>query len=258
MDRIMQPIIASISNDDAAPVCIKPARFKAFVRLLRDLVKLHGPRPIRIENSRISQWVGSANYYLDVDMSNLLVADGEQGSGAPISFQLVFLPEDIKDLSTLVGASVELREYGSSYGFVSENYEVRIQKAPDLSQGAVLTFPEAVETVGEAVADVNWAGLKAYVAKSRLAMLCCFEDQLEMIRVPGKLPFLLNPSSRIALEGKSPNAVFSSQHFLALAGELELTLCLLRTGESYWLKTSSKPSLINNLTSYECLYSGCV
>ncbi len=258
MNTFVQSITASIDNVNAASVCIKPAKFKALVRLLRDLVKLHGPRPIRIENSRISQWVGSANYYLDVDMSNLLDVDGEQGSRVPISLQFVLLPEDIKALTGLVGGSVELREHANSYAFASEHFEVHLQKAPGLGQGAILTFPHGVEDVGEAVASVNWAALKQYVGNKRTVTLYTYSEQLEMIGVAGKSPFLLNPSSRLALAGQAPNAVLVSQHFLTLAGELELTLGLLRTGENFWLKTSSRPCLVNNLASYECLYSGCV
>ena len=48
----------------------------------------------------------------------------------------------------------------------------------------------------------------------------------------------------------------TSQKFLALAGDLELSLGIYRNDRGYWLKTSSKPSMVNNLTTYELLCEG--
>jgi len=79
---------------------------------------------------------------------------------------------------------------------------------------------------------------------------------LEQVSVRGKRPYTLHKDSALCLKGCNPDLVLTSQNFLALAGEHELSLGIYRKDNCYWLKTSSRPSLINNLTTYECLFVG--
>jgi len=110
MDVILEDIKAIRTAGHSNLICtMKPARFKAFIRVVRDLVKLHGPHPIRFENGRMAQPIGQANFIVDLDMSNILGSDeGKQDVTPPeakgFSGNFIACDTHLRELSSLIGA----------------------------------------------------------------------------------------------------------------------------------------------------------
>ena len=246
---------------------LEPARFKAFVRLACQLVKLHGPRPISIKNSRLLQAIGQPTFLVDIDLGNYLPAadsaadsdddDAKQG----ISFDFQATAEEIVQLKDLVGesATIDVYDRGDWLFFSDGQQDVPLWKPAQPVPPLAVTLPTDAERIGEEVLITDRAVLKKYVGKSGFVALLAYADQLEKIKVPGKQPRALVVSAGGMFPvDRAHELALTSQKFLALAGDLELSLGIYRNDRGYWLKTSSKPSMVNNLTTYELLYAGRV
>ena len=263
----MEPVKALTSQEP--PVCIiKSARYRAFVRLTRQVIKLHGPRPIQIQNSRIFQPLGHRFFWADIDLANILTppaaednssaTDAEVGTHG-VSFCLQATESDLRQLPAFVGAE-RIAVYGEGHELVFSNDQTGghlFRPTPGVIHSAA-HLPTDDNRIGEEVKIDDRSALSSYVAKTGFVSLCCYKGQLEQISVRGKHPYTLHKNSAPWLKGRRPDLVLTSQNFLALAGGLELSLGIYRNAAGYWLKTSSKPSLINNLTTWECLYEGRV
>ena len=251
------------------PVCIfKPARYKAFVRVARQMAKLHGPRPIQIQDSRIFQPLGHRFFWADIDLANILtppaVEDNSSAKDAEVdmhgvSFRIQVTERDLRQLPAFAGAEwITVSGDGGELVFSDDHTEGRLfQPAPGVIHSAA-HLPTDDDRIGEDVLIADRSALASYAAKAGFVTLRCFKGQLEQVSVRGKPPYTLHKNSAPWLKGRSPDLVLTSQNFLALAGGLELSLGIYHNDAGYWLKTSSKPSLINNLTTWECLYEGRV
>ena len=252
------------------PLCtFKPARFKEFVRLTRQLVKLHGPRPICIENSRLFQPIGHLNFWVDIDLANILVDAGSKaGAASPkgktaidqgISFAFQATESELRGLAAIAGKSkVNVWDRGGEIVFAGAHVEAGLQNSTRPSSFLKLKLPTDEHRIGEEVVEIELADLRQYVGKARYVTLLGYQGQIEQVVVRGKRPYTLYAASSPTLKGQKPSFALTSQNFLDLAGEKDLKLGIFRNDHGYWLKTSSRPSLINNLTTYECLYEGSV
>lgn len=263
MNQQMSDVQATAPSPE--PLCtLKPARFKAFVRLTRQLVKLHGPRPICIENSRLFQPIGHPNFWVEIDLCNILEDAGSKaGAASPkgktaiapgISFAFQATTQDIDGLAGLAGKSkVDVWDLDNELLFANANTPAGLQKPARPMSFPQMNLPLDENKIGEEIAQIDLADLRLYVGKASYVTLLGYHGQLEQIQVPGKRPYTLYAPSGPALIGQKPDVALISQNFLDLAGELQLSLSIYQKGDVYWLKTSSRPSLINNLTTYECL-----
>jgi len=252
------------------PICIfKPARYNAFVRLARQLVKLHGPRPICIENSRLFQPIGHLNFWVDMDLANILEGAGSKaGAASPkgktaiaqgISFAFQATESELRGLAAIAGKSeVNVWDREGEIVFAGAHIEAGLQKSTRPSSFLKLEFPADEHKIGEEVEKIELADLRQYVGKARYVTLLGYQGQIEQVEVRGKRPYTLYAASIPTLKGQKPSFALTSQNFLNLAGEKDLKLGIFRNDHGYWLKTSSRPSLINNLTTYERLYEGSV
>lgn len=246
---------------EGAPLyCFTPARFKGFVQIFRRVIKIHGPSPVRIDNGRMAQPIGNKHFLVEMDLKNILI--GEQASEddaltMPASLDFIACEKHFKELSAITGkGAVEVYDQGDTLLFTDGHIEARLSKpfspAPHLPTPIISDAQE----FGEMVRDVEISGLNKYRGKSKYVSLLCYGEQLEQVAAPGKHPYTLHRASKGTLAGRQPDHVFTSQHFLALAGKLELSLTIYRNELGFWLKTSSRPGLINALTTYELLYQG--
>lgn len=250
-------------------VTLKPARAKAFVRLAIELVKLHGPRPIFVQNTRLRQPIGHPHFLVDIDLTELLkpaggnstspASDPKQGLGASFAFQAT--KEHLQRLLSVVGKSeVRVYDQGDDLVFANAHTQAHLLKALLPVPSLALALPADEHRLGEEIQlqgkAGGWDDLKTYIGKARYVMLLCSAGQLEQVQVQGKAPFTLRAPSGPPLGGQKPDSVYISQHFLALAGEPALTLSMIRNEDGVWLKTYSKPNLISNITTYERLYEG--
>ncbi|MBI4805044.1 MAG: hypothetical protein HY795_07395 [Desulfovibrio sp.] len=258
-------------------ITLQPARAKAFVRLAIEVVKLHCPRPIYVQNSRLSQPIGHHGFLVDIDLGKILSPVGgekgpsvsETGQGQGVSFAFQAIEEDLRRLLAVAGgAQVSIFDQGDELVFANAHTQARLLKAVPPSPPFTLAVPADEHRIGEevklqgqakgGVRSADLADLKAYIGKSRYVTLLCCAGQLEQVQVQGKSPFTLHEASTPALEDKKPDLACVSQHFLALAGQLDLRMSLFRNEHGLWLKTSSRASLIDHLTTYECLYEGSI
>ena len=253
------------------PLCtINPARFKAFAKLMENLVKLHGPRPIAIRNSRLLQAIGQPTFLVDIDLGNILVAaksdtesddetkSDEANSGLSFDFQAT--ANEVKQLKDLIGKPpVNVYDRGNRLVFSDGQQEVPLWKPSLPVPPLTTTLPTDDQRIGEDVVIEDRSALHKYCGKCNYVSLLVYADQLEKVVVPGKQPRALAVSAGgIFQVDRSQELVLTSQNFLALAGDLELTVGIYRNDLGYWLKTSSKPSMVNNLTTYELMYAGRV
>jgi len=256
-----------VDFDVKSPICIlKPARFKAFVRLMQQLVKINGPRPIYIRNSRLIQPIGHVNFWVDIDLGNILTRDGTTEKSPPakdgssdegVSFGFQATESALRELHSMAGKMpVAIYDRGDGLAFVGAHTQAQLLKPAQPTLSLVANLPTDKQRIGEDVSHIDLGDLKSYAAKTKFIALLCYEGQLEQIVARGKRPYTLYQLTSEALKNRTPELVFTSQGFLALAGELELSLGIYRNGLGYWLKTSSRPSMINNLTTYERLYVG--
>lgn len=259
----MEPVNDIASQEP--PICIfKPARYKAFVRLARQVVKLHGPRPIFIQNSRLFQAIGHPNFWVDIDLGNILEDAGSKaGAASPkgktaiapgISFAFQATESELRGLAAIAGKSeVTVWDRGGEIVFAGAHTEAGLQKSTRPSSFLKLKLPTDEHRIGEEVVEIELADLRQYVGKARYVTLLGYQGQIEQVVVRGKRPYTLYAASSPTLKGQKPSFALTSQNFLDLAGEKELKLGIFRNDHGYWLKTSSRPSLINNLTTYERL-----
>jgi len=264
----MEPVNDIASQEP--PICtLKPARFKAFVRLTRQLVKLHGPRPICIEKSKLFQAIGHPNFWVDIDLGNILEDAGSKaGAASPkgqtaiapgISFGFQATESELRGLAAIAGKSeVHVWDRGGEIVFAGAHIEAGLQNSTRPSSFLKLKLPTDEHRIGEEVVEIELADLRQYVGKARYVTLLGYQGQIEQVVVRGKRPYTLYAASSPTLKGQKPSFALTSQNFLDLAGEKDLKLGIFRNDHGYWLKTSSRPSLINNLTTYECLYEGSV
>jgi len=262
----MEALLNEISSIKAAgagrtPIyTFKPARFKAFVEIFKPLVKLYGSSPIRIENARLAQPIGHENFLVEMDLTNILVGEQvsqDDAANTAVSFDFTASKEHLKELSAITGnAAVKVYDQGDEILFTNGHMEARLLKA--FSPAPCLPAPVLpdAQPFGEMVQDIELRDLKAYCARRSFVWLLCYGEQIEQIMVSGKRPYTLRPSSRQSLEGCQPDHVFTSQNFLKLAGQLDLSVGICKNDQGCWLKTSSRPSMVNALTTYELLYHG--
>ena len=236
------------------------ARFKAFVQIYRMVLKIHGPNPVCIKHGMMAQPIGNKNFLVEMDLSNLLT-DGKTSNIDTLtkaaSFDFIASEYQLKELSAITGrGAVDVYDQGGSLLFTDGHIEAWIfkpdSKAPHMSTPII---PDAQE-FGEVVRDVDLTDLKRYRDKSSYVSLLCYGEQLEQVAVSGRRPYTLHGSSRATLVGREPDHVFTSRHFLALAGKLELSLGICKTEKGFWLKTSSRLNMVNALTTFELLYEG--
>lgn len=263
MDTILEDINAIRTAEQSPFICsMKPARFKAFVRLVRDVVKLHGPHPIRFESGRMAQPIGHGNFIVELDMSNILGKnDGKQGSATPktggFSGNIIACDGHLRELSSIVGAGlVEAHDCDGVIQFSNGHTESLLYKSSQVAPHLPAPILKDATRLGEEVKDLEPRDLKAFIGKNRLVSLNCFSGQLEQIATRAKSPYTLHAASQLSLLGRKPDATFTAQHFLALAGKLELSLSLWRDDRGTWLKTYSRSNMVNSLITYELLYEG--
>jgi len=263
----MEPVNDIVSQEP--PLCIlKPARYKAFVRLARQMVQLHGPLPIHIENSRITQQLGHEFFWADIDLGILLTPPTDKNNPSAtgnivdtqgVSFRFEATECDLRQLPACAETDL-VTVYGEGDELVFSDGHTKgrlFQPAPGVIHSAA-HLPTDENRLGEEVKIDDRSALSSYTAKAGFVVLRCYEGQLEQISVRGKHPYTLHKNSAPCLKGRSPDLVLTSQNFLALAGRLELSLGIYRNDRGYWLKTSSKPSMVKNLTTYELLCEGRV
>lgn len=252
----------------ALPLCkLDPARFKAFAKLMENLVKLHGPHPISIKNSRLLQAIGQPTFLVDIDLRNYLSAadsnaetdDDDANPGASFDFQAT--AEEIVQLKDLVGesAAIDVYDRGDWLFFSDGQQDVPLWKPAQPVPPLAVALPTDAERIGEEILIKSRAVLQKYIGKSDYVTLLAYAGQLEKIKVPGKQPRALAAAAGGMFQvDRAHELALTSQKFLALAGDLDLSLGIYRNDRGYWLKTSSQPSMVNNLTTYELLYAGRV
>lgn len=263
MEAILKDINAIRTAEQSTLICsMKPARFKAFIRLLREVVKLHGPHPIRFENGRMAQPIGHGNFIVELDMGNLIGKnDGKQdpASSDPNGFSGNFIACDahFRELSGVLGAGlVEVHDRGGVILFSNGHTEGVLYKSSQAAPHLPAPILKDATPLGEEVKDLEPKDLKAFVGKNRLVSLHCFGGQLEQIATRANRPYTFHTASQPGLLGRKPDMTFTAQHFLALAGKLELSLSLWRDARGTWLKTHSRSNMVNALSTYELLYEG--
>lgn len=265
METILEDINAIRTAEQSTLICsMKPARFKAFIRIVRELVKLHGPHPIRFEYGRMAQPIGNGNFIVELDMGNLLGnGDGKQGSvpANPGGFSGNFIASDthLRELYGVVGAGlVEVHDCDGVILFSNGHTEGFLYKSSQAAPHLSAPILKNATQLGEEVKDLEPKDLKAFVGKNRLVSLNCFSGQLEQITTRAKCPYTFRTASQPVLMGRKPDATFTAQHFLALAGKLELSLSLWRDAQGTWLKTHSRAKMVNALVTFELLYEGSI
>lgn len=269
MEKIITTNLTSAFLPPQQPLCtIAPARFKAFVGLTRQLVELQGPRPIYVDNARLLQPIGSPHFWVDIDFANILQpaevsvpigAQPGEKSELGVSFGFLASAKEIGNLTDLVGkCEVTLHDHGTDLVFSNGYTEVRIMKPTPQEPTASVALPTEDDRLGEEVVVDDRDAVKRYVSKSGFVFLLSFAGQLEQVEVRGKRPCNLRKPTFMSLGGRSPDLSLTSSNFLTLAGKLDLSLGIYRNTHGYWLRTSSKPSMVNNLTTYELLYVGSV
>ncbi|NDY58295.1 hypothetical protein G3N56_16300 [Desulfovibrio sulfodismutans] len=269
MESTFTTHLAPAFSPPLQPLCtIAPARYKAFVGLTRQLVELHGPRPIYADNSRIVQAIGTPHFWVDIDLANILlpakksIPVGVQpvGTSDPgVSFGFLASAKDIDNLASLAGKSeIEIHDLGTELVFTNGYTKAQLTKPTPQEPTASVTLPSEKDKLGEEVEVDDLDAIKRYVAKTRFVFLMCFSRQFEQVEIRGKNPYYLHKPSFTSLADRSPDLMLTSSNFLALAGKLGLSFGVYRNVHGYWLRTSSKPNMINNLTTYELLYEGRV
>ncbi len=259
-------VIQSVQDEtkSEAPLCtMKSARFKAFIQLIRQITKLNGPLPIRISDSRICQAIGHDNYVVDIDLSNFFDSNAPIKDSVPykgINFTLQPSGSDLKRLSGLFGDHVQVYDNGDALIFTTFRTQEQLYQPKTLIPHLISpSIPES-KRIGEEVTsqDLALATLKNYVPRNEIVFLCCYDGQLEQVKVQGKNPYTFHPTALAALKGRESDKIFISQHFLALAGKLELSLGIYANARGYWLKTSSRNNMVKRLTTWELLCEGTV
>ena len=256
MNKIEDELAALETSQKGSVVCtMPPARFKSMLALFKDLNKLHGPRPVRVENNRICQPIGHANFVVQADLATML--KGTESLGVSLDLQLC--KDDLNALKNLSGGGV-VKVYHDGQRLIFANDHMEVSVANPALPAQSLSFPFIDETcrVGELVLDVDLAAMKTYAGKKGFVTLLCHGDQLEQIVVRGKSLYTINASARSALKNRKPNLALSGQHFLALAGRHSLSLGIYRNERGYWLKTFSKPRLMDGMTTWELLHQGAI
>ncbi len=264
MDTLLEDINAIRTAGQHTRICsMKPARFKAFTRLVREMVKLHGPHPIQFVNGRVAQPIGHGIFIVDLDMSNLLGKnDGEQDFASPtsdgFSGNFIACNTHLRELSGVVGAElVEVHDHDGVILFSNGHTEGFLYKSSQVAPHLPAPILKDATRLGEEVKDLELRDLKAFVGKNRLVSLHCFSGQLEQIAIRAKRPYTFHAASQPCLLGRKPDATtYTAQHFLALAGKLELSLSLWSNARGIWLKTHSRSNMVNGLDTYELLYEG--
>ena len=270
INEILKKVQATAPSPE--PLCtLKPARFKAFVRIMRQVVKLNGPRPIYLANSRLSQPIGHSNFWVDIDLSNLLeVACDKSQAAAPgvdvaqrlgVSFAFLATDSEFQELAAMAGGESDIAVWdrGDKVAFANIRTDPALQKPARCLSFLRWWLPTDDQRVGEELTVSDLAGLKSYVGTSRYVTLLVYNGQLEQVKVPNRSrPYTLHASSGPYLTGRKPNLALTSQNFLDLAGKLDLTVGLYLNDLGFWLKTSSRKSMTNNVTTFECLYAGPV
>lgn len=263
MDSIVKDIEAIRSAGQASLICsIKPARFKALIRLIRQLVKLHGPHPIRFENSRVAQPIGHGNFIVDLDMGNLLDNDDDKQSAStskPNRFtgNLIACDDHLRALSAVVGtAPIDVHDRNEFIEFSNNHTEGWLYKSSQTAPHLSVPILKDATQMGMEVKNLELKDLKAFVGKNRLVSLNCFSGQLEQIATFATSSYTLHAASKASLLGCKPDKIFTAQHFLALAGRLELSFSLWCDVRGIWLRTHSRSNMVKALATYELLYEG--
>jgi len=256
MNKIEDELAALETSQKGSVVfTMPPARFKSMLALFKDLNKLHGPRPVRVENNRICQPIGHANFVVQANLATML--KGAEPLGVSLDLQLC--KDDLNALKNLSGGGVvKVCHDDQRLIFSNDHMEVCVAKPALPAQSLPLPFIDESNRVGEQVLDADLASLKAYAGKKGFVTLLCHGDQLEQIVVRGKSPYTINESARSALKNRKPNLALSGQHFLALAGKHSLSLGIYRNERGYWLKTFSKPRLMDGMATWELLHQGAI
>ena len=255
--------LADLGNSQSSAACqMAPARFKSMLALFKDLNKLHGPRPVRVENNRICQPIGHANFVVEADLATMLKSGAtSKGAKTPsgVSLDLQLSKNDIIALKNLAGGKeVTVDDDGPCLTFANGHMEVSIAKPALPAQLLSLPFIDETCRVGELVLDADLGAMKTYAGNKGFATLLCHGDQLEQIVVRGKSPYTINKFASSTLRNRKPDLALSGQHFLALAGKHSLSLGIYRNERGFWLKTFSKPRLMDGMTTWELLHQGAI
>ena len=231
---------------------IAPARLKAFVRLLKMIVKIHGPQPLNFQEGCLRQAIGSNNFVVELDVRNFF--SNPKGFTASI----IATEHHIKQLSSITSSDAKIYDKEDDLLFCGSHTAGALMKSSHAAPLVEIPFLPGAQKLGEDVRVVDPGGLLRFVGKAQLVNLLSFRGQFEQIIPRGKQPYTLCPASLETLSGQQPDAVFVSSHFLSLAGRLELTLSLWRSGDGVWLKTASRSNMVNALTTYELLHEGII
>ena len=265
MSTIVEDIKKVRNIEHVNHICtLKPARFKAFIRLVRDVVKLHGPHPLRFVNGRMAQPIGHSSFIVELDMSNILGQDhGKHNSDSPspngFTGNFIACEKHLRELSGVAGTgAVEVQDRNDVVLFSNGHTEGVLYKSSQIAPHFSHPILKDAVKLGEEIQNLEPKNLKSYLGKNRLVSLNCFSDQLEQIETHTNRPYTFLASSQPSLLGRRADSTFTSQYFLALAGKLELSLSLWRDVRGTWLKTFSRNSMVKGLTTWELLYEGKV
>ena len=231
---------------------IAPARLKAFVRLLRMVIKIHGPQPLNFQDGCLTQAIGGSNFVVELDARNFF--------STPKGFtaSIIATEHHLQQLSFITSSDAKIYDKEDELLFCGSHTAGTLLKSSHAVPLVETPFLQDAQKFGEDVQIADPGGLLKFVGKAQLVNMLCFRGQLEQIIPRGKQPYTLCAASLETLSGQQPDAMFASSRFLSLAGKLELTLSLWRNEEGVWLKTSSRSNMVNALTTYELLHEGTV
>ena len=231
---------------------IAPARLKAFVRLLKMIVKIHGPQPLHFQDGCLTQTIGGNNFVVELDAKNFF----SNPKGFTVS--IIATNHHLQQLSFITSSDAKIYDREDELFFCGSHTAGTLLKSSHAAPLVETPFLQGAQKLGEDVRVEDPSGLLKFVGKAQLVNLLCFRGQLERIVPRGKQAYTLCAASLETLSGQQSDAVFVSSHFLSLAGKLEMTLSLWRNEEGVWLKTSSRSNMVNALTTYELLHEGTI
>jgi len=244
--------------------------FDEMVKRISVFVTSKNPTPVHLKRSKISQPLGSIDFFVAFDMSKVigsydpdkLLNTGDDALSTeiekdkdktPIDLKVKCTKQEIKLLMSIKQAdavAILFDRTQMKYIFTDGKTMIEI----DQSEYEELPSPPTLgQTVGEPV-SVSPNKMKPFRTKGGTVVLELLENQLEGFTFQGGISYSLSVDNTLKLRAKEPELRLHSKHFLAIAGKDEVKLTIAKDKDEYWLISETKLSLNLIATTYERLY----
>lgn len=213
--------------------------------------------PIHIETSRISQPLGTIDFFVDIDMSKVIETSdptikSRRNKGLDLKFQCS--KEDIKMLNSIKHAdavAILFDQDQKTYIFTDGKSVI------ELGQSEYDELPSPPElsgkSVGQSISEIP-DRIKIYKSTVKTVTLELFHDQLENIIFNGSVKYSVSQGNALAFRKKKSEVRLCSRHFLEIIGKDKVKLTIAKDDDEYWLITETNLSLNIAAKTYERLY----